>query len=570
MSITGQIHANNYKELRHLYANWAPDTNDSWVQDVVARCIEPTGARGPGELTGTHYFASTFFPKSVKKMFTEERIQYLSLLDDDTIPNLFALTHRGFGKTTLAIFALTRALLCRNQKYILFTSGIYDVAAKRTEAIRAALSSPEVVEIFGNMRPVRGEHIGAQFSEEAFVLIDPDTNEPMACVQPRGSEQVVNGSLVMLGGEMQRPTMVFSDDGQKRLHIGNNDLRDRYIDWWESEVEPLPEADSEPDAVTHRWKKPASGAWIAPYRFIVTDTCKHVDAHIMRLVTNPRWTGVVFPLGEEVDGKLKLKHKIMSAGAFNERIDKFRYKMDVFYREFMCAPSSNESRAWNSEMFKHYKEGTEDFSNAFKFIVIDPARSVGVASAYTSILVVAVKPDKGIFLRKNIVARLEPDAYYKETFGLARDYMTRLVIPEETGLAMVIKNAFHQAASIAGLGGQIEFDWIQSKRHPGVEYGTGQDAIKKARCSAMLPYYQQGMVYHEESLRGGPLERAQLQFPDCTFWDATDTAGYIPEIMERYEVYLDAKPGSEMVIEDEYATDYDEAGEYFRSKAWCN
>lgn len=565
----GRVHANDYAELRMRYARWAPDTTDTIVQEAVSRIIEPTGSRGPDDPTGTHYFASVFFPKSVRKLFTSERLQYLNLLDDDTIPNLFALTHRGFGKTTLAVFALTRSLLVRSQKYIVFTSGIYDVAAKRTEAIRACLSSPEVVEVFGNMRPVRGEHIGAQFSEEAFVLIDPDTNQPMACVQPRGSEQVVNGSLVMLGGEMQRPTMVFSDDGQKRLHIGNEDLRRRYVDWWDSEVEPLPEADAEPDPVTHRWNLPESGIFTPPYRFVVVDTCKHVDAHIMQLVTNPRWTGVVFPLGEEVDGKLKLKHKIMTQREFDERLSRHRYKMDIFYREYMCAPSSDESRSWNSEMYKYYKEGDVDFSDAFKFIVIDPARSTGSNSAYTSILVVAVKLDSGIYLRKNVVSRLEPDAYYRETFSLAREYKTRLIIPEETGLAMVIKNAFHQAAAISGLGGQVEFDWLQSKRSAGIDYGTGPDAIKKARCSALLPYYQQGMVYHEESFRGGALERAQLQFPDCKFWDATDTAGYIPEIMERYEVYLDPREGSVITIEDDYDAEYEAAGAFIRSGAWC-
>lgn len=563
--VTKKIRAYSYAEMRAKVAPWAPDTDDGWIQDCIARCVAPTGAWGPNEPTGTQYFASTFFPKAVQGVFTPERIKYLELLDDDTIPYLYALTHRGFAKTTLGVFAIMRALITRKQKFVLFTSAIYDVAAKRTEAIRAGICMPDIALIFGDLKPRRGEHVGANFSEEAFMLINPDTDKPMAVVQPRGSEQVVNGSLIMMDGEMVRPTMIFSDDGQKRLHIDNGELRDRYADWWDSEVEPVVQADAEPDLITHRW--PVGGP--CPFRFVVVDTCKHNDAHIMRIAGNPRWTGVTFPIAESVDGKIKIKHKIITQRQLDSRVERHRYKMDVFYREYMCRPSSAESRIWTTDMYRRYREGEKDFSDAFKFIVIDPARSVGHKAAFTSILGVAIKPDEGIFLRENIVARLTPDEYYRETFAMARRLKTRLILPEETGLALVIKNAFHQAASLAGLSGQVEFDWLQSRRNPGVEYGTGEDAIKKARCISMFPYYEQRVVWHSNVMDGGPLERAQLQYPDCVFWDATDTAGYIPEIMERYSVFLDArKEGT--AVDTDYEDDFEEAGAFFRSREWCS
>jgi hypothetical protein len=366
---------------------------------------------------------------------------------------------------------------------------------------------------------------------------------------------------------MQRPTLIASDDGQKRLHIENSELRDRYVDWWDSEVMPVIEVGNVPDPLTNRWKKPDNDpSWTPPFRFMVIDTCKHTDAHIMRLASNPMWCGEVFPLGEEVDGKIKVRHKIMTQRELDSEVSKHKFKMDMFYREFMCRPSAGGNRRWNTEMYKYYDEESEDFTDAFKFIVIDPARGIG----FTSILCVAVKPDKGIFLRENIVSRVEPNEYYAATFDMCRRKKTNLILPEETGLASVIKNAFHQSASLAGLAGQVQFDWLQSKRSPGVEYGTGPNAIKNARCVAMLPYYQQGVVYHSEDMRNGPLERAQLQYPDCTFWDATDTAGYIPEVMERYEVYLDAKEESRVNVDEDVDYEYEAAGDYFRNREWCS
>lgn len=566
-----RIHANNFAEVREKYAPWAPDTDDDWTQDCIVRCLEPTGARSDGSLTGTHYFMHIFFPESIKRGMTDERVKYLQMLDDDTIPNLYFLTHRGFAKTTYGIFFCVRALACRFQRYILYTSSIYKIAARRTEAIRAAVTSPQLKGIFGNMEPMKGDQVGAQFAEEAFMLMDPDTRQSIAFVEPKGAEQVCNGSLIMLGNEMVRPTLILSDDGQKRLHIQNDEVREKYEDWWTSEVEPTVDAAAEPSSVTHRWKPTKDGLWRPPYRRMVFDTCKHPLAHVMKLIGNPDWHGMVCPLAEEKDGEIKIKHRIKTQTELESLLRRFRNqgKMDQFYREYMCRPASTEGRAWNEAMFLRTPKN-QRFDDAFKFIVVDPARTKSLTSAYTSILGVAIVPAKGIFLRRNLVSRLSPNDYYRATFDMARDLQTSLILVEETGLADVTKSAFHQAASLCGLAGHVQFDWLKSVRSPGIDYGTGPDAIKRARMMAMFPFYEQGLVYHDETMRNGMLERSYLAGPDAaTFWDATDTAGYIPEIMERYEIYLDPSKEKKRDEWQEIDKDYEKAGEYFRSKAWC-
>jgi len=556
----------DYAELRSKSAPWAPDTRDEWIQDCVARCLEPTGLRGKDDPTGTHYFLMTFFPKLIEKEMTPERFEYLKLLDDDRIPNLYMLTHRGFGKTTLGLGAVARMLVCRLQKYVLYTSSIYDVAARRTEAIKSLVMSPQIQAVFGHMKPESGAIIGSQFSKEAFMLVNPDNGRPLAFVEPKGAEQVCNGSLVMLDGEAVRPTMILSDDGQKRLHIGNETVRKSYEEWWSAELEPTVQVDAEPDPKTHMWKPTDDPMWRPPFRKVVTDTCKHVAAHIMQLTTSPHWVGRSFPLAEEVDGKYVLRHKIMSQAKLTARYDKFarRGELDEFCREYCCRPSANLNRSWNTGMYRYFDQ--KDFSGSFGAIIVDPARGAG----FTSILGFSVLPSEGIFLRKNIVANLQPEDMYQACFDMANELKIDLIIVEETGLAAIIKNAFHQAASIRGLQGHIRFDWLKSQRAPGVDYGTGPQAIKVARGGATIPLYREGLVWHHESLRGSGLERAQLIYPDCTLWDAMDTQGYIPEVMERYEIYLDPKPGREMQMNDDIDDDYEECGRWSRNREWCS
>ena len=554
----------DYKDLREKRAPWAPDTSDSWIQECIERCLEPTGAREDGTPTGTHYFALTFFPKTVQDVMSDERFEYLKLLDDDSIPNLYMLTHRGFGKTTLGLVALTRFLVLRMQKYVLYTSAVYDVAARRTEAVKSMLLSPEIQSIFGKLKPESGEIVGSQFSREAFMLINPDNGRPLSFVEPKGAEQVVNGSLVMLDGETVRPTMIFSDDGQNRKHIFNQEVRDRYENWWFAEVEPTVQVGAVPNTKTHLWNLKQGVR--PPYRRIVTDTCKHTDAHIMRLQRLPNWFGRSFPLAEEVGGDYLVRHKIMTQAKLQSIVDRFRNlgKMDEFCQEYCCRPSANEAKHWTTDMFQYFKKD-QNFKDAFSFIVVDPARGVG----YTSILAVSVIPSKGIFLRRNFMARLQPEEYYQATFDVANDLGIDLVIVEETGLAAVIKSSFHQAASIRGLAGKIRFDWVKSVRSAGVDYGKGPDAIKIARGGATIPLYRQKLVWHAEEMRNGALEGAQIAYPECSLWDAMDTQGYIPEIMERYEIYLDPVESRVMEMNSELDHEYEAAGEYFASGEWC-
>lgn len=537
--------------------------------------FEPTGARGiNGPETGSLLFGRLFFPKAIKKLMTAQRMEYLMLLDDQTIPFLNIVGHRTFGKTVLGVIFGSRQMAMRFSRFMLYTSSEQNIASKRTEAIRAALISKEFQVIFGNMKPQRNRNASASFSEETFFLVDSKTQVPFACVSPRGSNQAVNGSIAPLGREFARVDLIFNDDGQSRRHIENGDVREAYEQWIEAELLQTVETDEQPSFVGGklRWTN-LPPTQKAPWRALFGDSYKHKLGFSIKALKNRSWESRVWPLCErQSDGTYKSVHATMTDEEVMVLYERFKSKPDYFAREFCCKPNAPDNQCYTSDMFKYASD--EDLRRRrglVKFGIMDPARAGHERANPTSILAVAVDMEKGqIFLRRNLVKNMESDEYYQALFAMARETGTVKWYIEDDGLAGVVRNAIQQAASLSGLLGEIDFDWLQSRRNPGVDYGTGNNAIKRARAAAMHPYYKAGVVFHDPSMEDGALETALLEYPDCTDWDATDTLGYIPEVLEREEIYLEGGAPEIAPVDDSQSMEYEAACKYFRSRAWCN
>lgn len=570
----GRVHAADYRDFRARYAPWAPDTRDAVIQDIVVRLVEPTGARGPETDTGTLLMGRLFFPRAVRKALSKERLEYLTLLDDRTIAYLAVKAHRTFGKTTWVCIFCARSLLTREHPFLLFTSSEYKIASRRTEFIRASLTgNAEIREIFGNLKPQRSQKALAAFSEDAFFLTDPSSGLPFAAVSPRGSNQTVNGSIAPLGGDnLQRVTLIINDDGQSRKNIHNGNVRQTYEEWCEDELYQTVETDEQPGS-DNRWPSwPAPGRR-EPWRVIAMDTPKHRLAEIEKYFSNGGWVARAFPAWRRGgDGSYRSAHEIYSDATIQRMAERFRTRPDSWAREFGCMAMADDSGVYARSMF-HYCCAAAEVKRrpgCFRFLVVDPSRVGHEKANPTSILAVAVDSSMGgrIILRKNIVACMESTAYYKAIFDLCRETGTVRVYIEETGLAGVLRNAIQTAAGLHGVLDEIEFVWLNSRRHPGVEYGSGEDAVKIARAGAMLPYYRDGLVLHDEAMENGDLEKRLLEWPDCTEWGPTDTLGYIPEILEREGIHMEGADSGLGPIGAEESEEYEAAARFFEGRRW--
>lgn len=538
----GRVHAHDYNEFRAKYAPWAPDTRDVIEQETLIKLYEPSGARGDAEDTGTLLFGRLFFPRAVRKAMTKPRRLFVMHLDDARIPFLSAKAHRTFSKSTWAKIFAAKELAMRFAPHLLYTSSEYKLAKRSTDWIQSALTSIDFKTFFGDMRPKRAEAGTASFSEDAFFLMDPNTRVPFALCSPRGSGNAVNGSVAPVRGDFVRVTHIINDDGQSRKNIHNAFIRQEYEDWLEAELFQTVETDEQPEA-DNLWPYPAPGER-APWRVIELDTPKHRLAAIEQHFTQDHWVKLKFPLmTKQADGTYKSAHEIMSDAAVNRLAERLKNKPDYLAREFRCEATSDESKVYTRDMFLPCNAALEykRRRNLIKFLTVDPSR-IGTATANpTSILAWAVDLDRAqIILHTNLVDRWDPEVYYQKIFELCRLTGTTKVYMEDSGLSGVLHNAIKTAAGLAGVADQIEFAWISSKRHPGVEYGSGEDAIKVARAGAPLPYCRQKAVLFDESIVAGPLVTHLLEYPECSEWGPTDTFGYCPEIMELEEIILES------------------------------
>ena len=68
---------------------------------------------------------------------------------------------------------------------------------------------------------------------------------------------------------------------------------------------------------------------------------------------------------------------------------------------------------------------------------------------------------------------------------------------------------------------------------------SGRDRGKVARVRGLVPFYRQGLIYHNPIVCS-PLERQLLSFPRSRKWDVMDAFGYIIEILEKGGRYFEA------------------------------
>lgn len=563
----GRIHVHDFQEFRVKYAPWVPDTSDAIVQDTFIKLYEPSGARGLDVDTGTLLFGRLFFPRAVKKLMTGLRRQFVVHLDDVRIPFLTCKAHRTFGKSTwVKIFAASQ-LAMRKHPHVLYTSSEYKLSKRSTDWIRSALTGPDFVSLFGDMKPNRGDHKGsASFSEDAFFLMDPKSRVPFALCSPRGSGQTVNGSVAPVNHDFIRVTLVINDDGQSRKNIHNAFIREEYEAWLEAELFQTVETDEQP-GVDNLWPYPKPGQR-EPWRVIELDTPKHRLAAVEQHFSQEHWISLKYPAAIRLpDGTYKSAHEIYSDGTVNRMAARFRTKPDHWAREFLCEATSSESTVYRGNMFTHTDPNAvvrTRRGKLFKFLVVDPSRTGHSKANPTSILAVAIDVEGGkIFFLENVVECMEPEEYYGRMFKMCLEWGIHRIYCEDTGLANVLRQALKTFASMAGLLDQIEFIWLTSRRRPGVEYGTGEEAIKIARAAAPAPLYKIGAIVHAHSMRGGPLEKRLLEWPDCGEWGPTDTAGYVVEIMEDENIVLEGNCLPVTIVDQDEEDDFLDTGDFF-------
>jgi hypothetical protein len=504
---------------------------DKDIQDILARGY-----------ADSKFFGKMFYPEIFDGPRSDcaLRDRVYQAIDDKHQAYTAICGARGIGKSTLAKLLIIRAICYREAPFVVYLSKNYREAQKNTENLKMMLLNNRYIRsTFGNLKATSFEDVDLTFSKESYMLSDPDSGQPISMVVPKGRGQPVRGMNLYMGNKIVRPTLLVMDDLEDDEELLNEENRAKDRDWFYSEVLPCIDTSRNPDPTTNRWPETETEP---PWRFFYIDTLKHEDSLMQHLLDSSRWASDVLPrakFGKDDAGNptyVSNVPELFSDEQIASEVEQAKQAgaMDNYAREFMCLPQATETASWTQDMFKYYREQDLKLQSSpeyMRFIIVDPANTSKQHSAYTAILAAAVDMDvNGIYMRSLINERLTPAEILRQTLDLAVRTNSPVVGVEVTGLDEHIQHMFETERRQRGLE-QLKFVWLKSRAAPKGDYGTGRDAAKRARASQLVPYYQKGLVWHEERLKGSAMEQQMLSFDRPKYWDALDCAGYVPQIL---------------------------------------
>lgn len=502
-------------------------------------------------MASTEYFCRTFLTDTYYKKMTHQQKAALASIDDNTIPKLALCCFRGFGKSSYGEATAIKGVCFRQMPHAMFVGSNEELATASTENIKTELmTNPNIVELFGKFKPGKLTEMTYGFSKKSYFLVDPVTGKSISFIHPKGAKQRVRSTRMKVDGRTWRPYFISIDDLEDDEEVLNSETRAKLSRWFHNGLLHCVDT-NRPNPKTNRWNVDTKDPfWIPPWRILYTDTLKHADALIAHIQADTEWVSHNYPQAEfrlDNDGRKRLYSlvpEIITTAQVRVEYEAARARggLTGYCQEKLCSPMSEEDACWKREMFHYYDEQTiGDTTSMFglnknadmdRFVIVDPARTNNMKSCPSGILFCGVDYKTGrIYFRKEINQRLSQDEMLDCTFNTAFDMNTRIIAVEITGLGDAGKWMWMNYAQMKGYN-QFEFVWLEAKGLPKGDFGKGDDAPKRARASQILPYYQQHMVYHDVSLKGGSLEGQELSYPMSVQWDILDCAGYVPTMLD--------------------------------------
>lgn len=526
----------------------AHPTDEPRYQEIVARSA-----------LDTNYFSKVVMADVFDHCRTDQHDQAWNLLDDERVLRSVLCAWRGFGKTTMFLAKVIKSILFRQRCFILYIGQTYMHAQRVTENIKMELlHNPCIRELWGNFKAKKWEGVDIGFAKSDWFACDPVSGEPVCFIMPRGSNQQVRGLNVRMFNKIMRPDLILFDDPEKDSEIDNEEMRFKFKRYLHGSA--LNVMDKKKKYVYQgndfrsKWLKKMYGRYFAAWRVLYADTPKHEDARITWLMDDKHWKSLRLPVARAVqDPNNKDMFKYYSLVpelisdkeiAHEVKINRDNGTMPEFWRESMVNPTPQEGKMWTRDMFKYYSESQRNMNrnvDLYRFVITDPARTVNRRSAYSAAIAFAVDIYKRkIYARYLMNARLHAADYARELVDLCVMSNSRTLFYEETGLESHLENELNtEISSRPNI--EIELIPLKSSLPKAGDYGSGREAIKRARVGNSHHLYDNDIMVHNNDtwpagLRDSPLEKQLLSYPRPKQWDAADCFGHLPAAMEKIDI----------------------------------
>ena len=476
-------------------------TEDENIKDIMAQCY-----------ASTRTSCKILFPERFWLDFSGLHNEIFKVLDDDSIQQAVIAAPRGTGKTTIDTIAYpAKKILFQDKKFIVPISATATKAVMDGENLKRELIQNRVIkELFGPMK-------SDSFSKEQWIT------QNGIMVMPRGAGQQVRGILY----DRYRPDLIIADDLEDPEAVKNEDLRAALREWWFSDV---------CNSINRSQKD---------WKIVIVGTVLHEDSLLIHLLNDPDWYGVRLELcGADLKSNWP---DFMSDDEVRKLYESHtrRGQLDLFSREYQNLPVSAEDATFKQEYFKYYLETDSDFLERLRLgkietiLIVDPAKTTKMHSAESAIVVVGLDTEnQRVYVRDVVSGKFHPDELYDHIFKLSTRFKVRVFGVEVTGLNEFITQPIRNEMMKRGLGYPNEMVELKAR---------GRE--KSDRVRALVSYYRQGHMFHNESACRG-LEAQLMSFPRSALWDQMDALAYFIEMAELGTRYFEPPPPENS--EDEY------------------
>lgn len=489
--------------------------DDPQIKDILAACYNSTSTT-----------AKVLFPDLFYTEFSIVHNQIFELIDSGA-KKIAIAAPRGIGKTTIASTVAAKSILFRDANFVSYVSSSATNAELQTENIkRELLSNSDIGSLFGNIKTHIDDNavLDESFSKLAWVAFGN------TLVLPRGAGQQVRG----LKWKKHRPQIIIIDDLEDSEEVMNENNRIKMKKWFFSDL------------------MKSINRYLDDWRFIYIDTLKHEDSLLQELLDSSDWESLTLSLCD--DSYNSYVPAYISTEELKKEVEEHREKgiLDVFYMEYMNVPISREDATFDSKNFKYYDDADiAGKSNIETVVILDPAKTVKIQSAESSIVGIGIDRDSArLYIRDVVSKKMYPDEIYQELFDMAVRLDAKVLGIEVTSLNEFIKQPIKN--QMFKNNKFFELVWLNAR------------ASKEERIASLSPFYRQGYIYHNR-MCCGKLEAQLLGFPRSKMWDVMDAVAYIVEMLELGERYFTPSDQSDNDPESEYEElDYEDPLEGWR------
>ena len=476
--------------------------------------------------TDIAFCGQVLFPDAFSRPFDNAHRQIFDLLQNSDNPRKVVVAPRGVGKTTIDnLLVPAHRILFNEKKYIVPVGASAETAIEQSENLKNELLENEYIGELFNISPHE-----QTFSKSDWII---KVGNSLVKVRPKGAGQKLRG---MKWGSY-RPDLIIVDDLEDEESVANEERRAALKKWFYGALMGL----------VDRSKK--------NWEIVVIGTLLHEDSLLTNLVEDKNWDSVVLELCDD-DLKSQFPNYLDDKGVRDlYQLYKDAGELDVFAREYRSNPISTEDAVFQQAYFKNYDEkdvSLDKNPSVENFVLVDIARTTKVHSADSAIVGVAVDlKTEAVYVRDIEHGKFHPDEIYDKCINMCQRLGARRLGVEVTGLHEFItyplrNELFRRARNI---------ELIELKARGGV---TERGKVERVR--SLVPFYRQGLIYHNPAVCD-VLEQQLLSFPKSKRWDVMDAFGYISEMLELGQRYMDSKAEEfddpQMIDEEMRELEYD-------------